>query len=156
MDQALADLRELGELSRRFGFNLVECLASLSERDAPVLFCEVSDAPAMGTNYLVARFKLHELLQGALMAFRARDGNFHVAPQITLEMLNAGAVALSRVRDYVADGSVNLRDVAEAIYRAMHTALPLGGLAPTSFSRFRQSLPATAYREMSQKPPHRD
>lgn len=77
MDAALADLAELNGLSRLFGFDLVGDLARITNSGAPVLFCEVSSAPAVGTDYLVARFQLHERLQGALAALRARNGNAH-------------------------------------------------------------------------------
>jgi hypothetical protein len=72
--------------------------------------------------------------------------------EITLEMSTAGSLVLSRIKDDVAEGSMALRDAVQLIYRAMRTAPASSVSAPILPSRFRQSLSATGYREMSQKP----
>jgi hypothetical protein len=69
--------------------------------------------------------------------------------EITLEMSDAGSLALSRIKDDVADGSVSLRDAVELIYRAMWEAGSSVRSIPPSTSQFRQLLPIAAYREMS-------
>lgn len=80
IDQAAADFAELRVLSERFGFDLPGALNSLADSLTPVWACDVDAVPAPGTNYLVARYKLAERLQGALAALRVvarhSDGDF--------------------------------------------------------------------------------
>jgi hypothetical protein len=92
MDQAIGDLRELNTLSARFGFDLVGCIQRLTECDAPVFCCEIDPLPAEGADYLLAKFKLHERLDGALAALRARNSDFdtlHAPTDSIIAMQNA-------------------------------------------------------------------
>ena len=95
MSQALADLRELGELFARFGVELISSLAGIREGVPPVLLCEVFDVSEVGTNRVVACFKLAEHLERCLAALRAWDGNLHTGHEITPAMLEAGAECLA-------------------------------------------------------------
>src|SRR5258708_3552821 len=136
MTQACADLRELTDLSRRFWVDLVGCIKSLTERDHPVFCGEVDAVPAAGTDYLLCRFKLHERLEGALAALRARNSDFDAFHEVSPEMMEAGSLVLSRIKDDVAEGTVSLRDAVQLIYRAMRTALASSGSGPTLPFRF--------------------
>src|ERR1700733_10722613 len=104
IDTAIADLRELRELSTRFGFDLFGCLASLTKGGLPHFRCKVSDSPAPGADYVMAHFKLAEHLEGALAALRvcARNSNAHIGDHgiIPLSFLapsepNSGSVCFS-------------------------------------------------------------
>lgn len=135
MTAALADLRELGDLSRRFGVELIRCLTSIAEGVSPVLLCEVSDVPAIGADHAVAHFKLTEGFQRCLAALRAWDGDLHVGhreplcgvnrsiPEITPAMIKAGADILwTTPMDYPTDESMEA--IAGRIYVAMTLARP--------------------------------
>jgi hypothetical protein len=68
MDQVISDFQELRELSEELGFNLSAALDRLTNSLTPIWACDTMPAP--GTNYLIARYKLAEFLDGALAALR--------------------------------------------------------------------------------------
>lgn len=72
-ESANRDLDELTSLSRLCNFDLFEFMRLLSEAAAPVMTCEVDDAPAIATGSSVARYKLSEALLVILSALRARN-----------------------------------------------------------------------------------
>jgi hypothetical protein len=114
MGQALADLRELNRLSIRFGFDLANSIACITESGAPVLCGEIDHEATEAAGNAVVRFKLAEHLRGALAALRARNGNGHIGheitPEITPEMIMAGTeFAFVTLQEYpLADWSIQL------------------------------------------------
>lgn len=124
MTQALADLAELKELSLRFGYDLFSALASLAESNAPFILGEIDDAATARAGHAVARFKLAERLDGALMALRARNSNAHVGHdvfseiKISQEMIDSGTAELDRNTGE----ALTLDHLVVRVFRAMCTA----------------------------------
>ena len=74
--------------------------------------------------------------------------------EITLEMSTAGSLALSRIKDDVADGSMSLRDAVEMIFRAMLETHASARSEATSSAQFRRVFSSSVFQEMSQTPLH--
>ena len=83
------------------------------------------------------------------------EGDGAPGEEITLEMSDADSLALSRIKDDVADGHISLRDAVELVYRAMRESHSSNQSTATSASQFRQLCPASAYREMFLTQPDR-
>lgn len=96
MTSALADLRELKDLSVRFGVELISSLTGVMEGCTPLLLGEVCNASAVGTNHAVARFKLAEHLHRCLMALRAWNSDLHIAhgDDPPADLIEVGVAAL--------------------------------------------------------------
>ena len=65
-------------LTVRFGFDVVRCLASITERGTPVLIGEIDDTATVGTDHVFIRFKLVDKLCGVQAALPARNADCHV------------------------------------------------------------------------------
>jgi hypothetical protein len=72
---ANADLDALVLLSSLFDFDLFEFIRLLSNAGAPVMTCNINDAPAGSAGGRVVVYQLSEALQSVLAALRARNGN---------------------------------------------------------------------------------
>jgi len=130
MNQALADLKELGDLFARFGVELISSFASIREGVPPILLCDVLDGPAIGANYITARFKLSEQLHRCLAALRAWNGDLHVPHgivpievEVVKSMIAAGIEETSVCEEVGISSASREQRVFEAIllaYRQRH------------------------------------
>ena len=145
MEQALADLRELGELFALCGVELIGALTSIAEGVPPHLLGEVLDVPAIGANHAVAHFKLAEHLHRCLAALRAWNGDLHVTHEITPEMIEIGASTILDEREHS-----TAWDLASSVYRAMASELVYARLHHTS--SFLPEGPSRSTRELISAP----
>lgn len=68
--------------------------------------------------------------------------------EVTMDMLDAGALALSRIKDDLAEGGLGLREGAQLVFQAMRRASSSGQSSPISHVRSRRLLPASVWRKM--------
>jgi len=81
MKLALSDLRELKDLSMRWGFDLAQRLRDLGDAGAPVFQANIDDVRAEGAGDRHVRYQIADELLGDLAAMRARNVHSDVINQ---------------------------------------------------------------------------
>jgi hypothetical protein len=74
MENALAEIRELRELSLLTKFDLRQFLDEFRKRGTPILRADIDPAPAVGTKDYIVHYKLADGVLACLQALRVQAG----------------------------------------------------------------------------------